>query len=139
MPCGSQQREELGALIRELELEGQVVPVRPKAKAKPALEPSPFGNWDGPWSRAEKRQWGAMTRSQKNAWTAKHNAWKEAESQKKQTAKDSSKPKGSKRVPHTPTPKAVEIEDEKMEEEPAAPMSSTGVDASRRWLFRRLS
>ena len=93
MPCGSQQREELGALIRELELEGQVVPVRPKAKAKPALEPSPFGNWDGPWSRAEKRQWGAMTRSQKNAWTAKHNAWKEAESQKKQTAKDSSKPR----------------------------------------------
>ena len=36
-----------------------------------------------------------------------------------------------KRVPHTPTPKAVEIEDEQMEEEPAAPMSSTGVDASK--------
>ena len=37
----------------------------------------------------------------------------------------------SRKVAHTPTPKAVEIEDEKMEEEPVAPMSSTGVDASK--------
>ena len=42
MPCGSQQREELSALVKELDAEGQRVPVRPKAKAKPALEPSPF-------------------------------------------------------------------------------------------------
>ena len=48
MPCGAQPREELGSLIREIEREGQVVQLRPRAKARPDWEPSPFSNWEGP-------------------------------------------------------------------------------------------
>ena len=91
-PIGAAARDERSQLVRKLCEERQKVPTQPRAKARPALEPSPFSSWEGPWSQTEYKTWKGLTRSQKRAWEAKR---REA---KKGAMDESKKPSESEKI-----------------------------------------
>lgn len=71
-------RLELRALTRRLDNNHQKPEIRPRAKARPTMDPSPFSSWTRPWSKQENKEWRNISKRQRTSWIAK---WEEHKAQ----------------------------------------------------------